>query len=696
VVATGCIERPLLFENNERPGVMQAGCAHRLAHTWGLSPGKEAVFSVGHDFGLEAAADLHDLGVKIHFVADARDGGQDPKRTAALAERGIPLLRDWVAVEVQGRRRVEGVVLSTVEGNVRRKVKADLLVASAGFTPLTGALSTAGASLAWDDHTGFFLSGALPEGLHAAGRLLGLEDPEAVEASGRLAGLAAAADCGRTVDLAGAEAALGRLPGPAAGCKRAAAPGAGGKAFVCFDEDATVKNVRQAVEDGFDVPELIKRYAAVGLGPGQGGIPGHNLPLLAARFRADAEPPRPTTVRAPLVPVLLATCAGGHRDMVKRTALHERQEAAGGVFRRMGAWTRARYFSTDLSCREEILNVRHNVGMLDASTLGKFRVHGPDALKALQRVYVSDMERTAPDRVRYTAMCNDDGCVIDDGVVVRRGEDDFYLTTSTGRAGVTAEWIRYHTRFDGWDFHVVDLTDALGVIQLAGPNARKVLERVADADVSNGAFPFGGYREFTVAGRIPVRSMRLGFVGELSYELHAPASWMTALWDLLAEAGKDVAVRPFGVEAQNVLRMEKGHVILGQESEQRTNLLDLGLGFLWDRNKTWARTVGAAALRQAEGDPDRLTLVGIETEDPERPARDGSVIVGGERIRGYVATMRRSFTLGRAVGMALVEAELAKTGSRLDIFEDGCEGRLLTAYVVDMPFYDPSGARMKA
>ena len=684
----------------KRVAVVGAGpaglaCAHRLARTYGILPGKAAVFSVGHDLGLEAAADLADLGVAVRCVVDARFDGQNPALVKALADRDIPLHRGWVAACAHGGRHVKAVTLSSVEGTVTRKVDCDLLAASAGLTPVTGPLTVAGATLCYDPHTGYFLPENLPPRVHAAGRLLGFNDPGAIEASGRAAGLRAASECGSSVDLDAAAAALATFAGPKAGCKLVTAPGKGKKAFVCFDEDATVKNVRQAIDMGFDVPELIKRFAAVGLGPGQGGIPGHNLPLLAARHRADALPPKPTTVRSPLVPGLIAAYAGTHRDMCKRTPVHASQESAGGVFRRIGIWKRARYFSADTECKEEILTVRTNVGMLDASTLGKFRIHGPDALKALQRVYVSDMGKVKSGRVKYSAMCNEDGCVIDDGVVVKTGENDYYFTTSTARAGQTVEWIRFHTRYDGWHFHIVNLTDAMGVINLAGPNARQVLEKITDADVSNEAFPFGGYRTFTVDGVIPVRAMRLGFVGELSYELHVPSSLMQALWDRVVEAGRPMGIGNYGVEAQNVLRMEKGHVILGQESEQRTTLLDLGLGFLWDRGKTEARPVGAVALRQSENDPGRLTLVGIEMDDPAHAAKDGAIIVD-DRVRGYVCTMRKSVSLNRAIGMALVESQLADTGTRLEIFEDGCDGNRRGATVVPMPFYDPEGTRMKA
>ena len=696
VVATGCIERPLIFDHNERPGVMQVGCAHRLARTYGLLPGSEAVFSVGHDLGLEAAVDLSDLGLKIACVADIREDGQDPELLRALTERDIPVLRGWVAAEAHGSLQVEKVTLSTVEGTVRRQVPCDLLVASAGLTPLTGPFILAGAKMGYDSHTGYFLPTTLPDKMFSAGRLTGVNNPAAIEASGRLAGLKAAAAAGADMVKAVTEAekAVATLPGPERGCKLVTAPVKGRKSFICFDEDTTIKNIKQAIDMGFDVPELIKRFTSAGTGPGQGGIPGHNLPLFVAKYTATGDRPIPTTVRPPLVPTFIATYAGYNHHMFKHTPLHDSQVKAGGIFRNIGVWQRARYFSEDFDCQDEILNVRNNVGILDGSTLGKFRIHGPDALQALQRVYVSDMGRVKQGRIKYSAMCNDDGCVIDDGVVVKRGENDYYFTTSSARAGQTVEWIRYHTRFDGWDFALVNLTDAMGVINLSGPNARKVLAKVVDIDLSDEAFPFSGYREFVIKESIYTRAMRLGFVGELSYELHVPSSYTQAVWEMLEEAGAEFGLRNFGVEAQNVLRMEKGHVILGSESEQRTNLIDLGLGFLWDRRKTAARTVGAVALRQAENDPGRLKLVGIRMEDDTRPSRDGALIVD-DKVRGYVATMRKSFTTGQAVGMALVESQLADIGTRLEIFEDECNGVRLHARIVPMPFYDPEGKRMK-
>lgn len=697
VAAAGCIERPLIFDNNERPGVMQIACALRMAKTYGQLPGKKAVFSIGHDLGLEAALELHDLGLTIACVADIREDGQDPELLEKIVDRKIPLLKGWVATKALGRKVVKSVSLSSVDGQVSKTVACDLIVASAGMTPVTGHITVAQGTLKYDTHTGFFLPDKLPEKMHAAGRILGLNDPLSIEASGTLAGLKAAFDCETCSiqDIGEAKKALDSLPGPVRGTKLVTAPVKGRKSFICFDEDATIKNIKQAINKGFDMPELIKRFTATGLGPGQGGIPGHNLPLYVAKYQALPDISiRPTNVRPPLVPTLIATYAGVNHLMFKITPMDEMQRKDGGVFRNIGVWQRARYFSNDFSCKKEIENVRNNVGMLDGSTLGKFRLHGPDALKALQRVFVSDMSKIKTGRVKYSAMCNDDGCVIDDGVVIKQGENDYYFTTSTGRAGQTVEWIRYHTRYDGWNFALVNLTDSMGVINLSGPNARKVMEKIVDIDLSNDGFGFSEYKEFKIADTVPVRAMRLGFVGELSYELHVPSSYMKAVWLMLNEAGREFNIQNFGVEAQNVLRMEKCHVILGSESEQRTNLLDLGLGFLWDRTKTDAKTVGAVALRQAENDQTRLKLVGFKMENNSRAPRDGALIVD-DKVRGYIATARDSFSLNEAVGMALVEAPLSKIGSRLEIFEDECGDDRIYGKVVEMPFYDPDGKRMK-
>jgi sarcosine oxidase subunit alpha len=332
--------------------------------------------------------------------------------------------------------------------------------------------------------------------------------------------------------------------------------------------------------------------------------------------------------------------------------------------------------------------------LIDVSTLGKFRLFGPDAQQALERIFVGDMCRIPQDRVKYVAMCNDDGCLIDDGLIVRPGEKDYYFTTTTGRAGQTLEWFRYHTRYENWDYHLVNLTDAYGAVNLAGPKARVLLHNLTDADLSNEAFPYLGFREITLAGGVKARVMRLGFVGELSYEIHVPASVTRFVWDLLLKAGQEFNLEPFGLEAQNVLRLEKGHILIGQDTEIRVTLLDLGLGVLWHREKKEARTVGAPALRFTEHQKNRLKLVGFQMENPEETPGEGAIVVD-ETVRGHITSSRFSAALGQSIGLALVDEPLALVGTELSIFQEGLGGRRLTAKVVERPFYDPEGKRLR-
>jgi len=697
VVATGCIERPLIFDNNDRPQIMQIHSAHRLAHNYGLLPGKEAVFSVEHDLGLEAAIDLDALGVHINCIADSRHDGQHSALVDSLEARGIPLLRGWVASKAYGTKQIKRVRLSTLEGTRHRYMDCDLLVASAGLTPVTGPLNLSGVKMVYDFHTGYYLPENYPPGIFSAGRLLGLADPKSIEVSGELAGLRAAEACGVAVTetLKAVQEQLRELPGPQRGSKLVQAPVKVRRRFVDFDEDVTVKHIDQACHMGFDAVELTKRFTAAGTGPGQGGIPGHNLPLVVAQYNAQSpDKMGPSTVRPPLHPTLLAAYAGKHHNIFKQTPVHDNLKKNGAVFRRVGNWMRARYMSRDFTCQREIEAVRRRVGVIDVSTLGKFRLSGPDALNVLQRVYVGDMSKAGTGKLKYSAMSNEDGCLIDDGVVVRRDENDFYFTSSTGRADATVEWIRYHTRYEDWSYHIVNLTDAYGAINLTGPLARDVLEKITDADISNDAFPFMGYREFKLAETIPARALRLGFVGELSYELHIPSSMMPGAWEIILKTGSEFGIAIFGLEAQNVLRMEKGHVIIGQESEIRTTLHDLGMGFLWDRDKVASETVGAVALSQTEHQDGRLKLIGFQMDPDHRAPRDGSLVVD-DKIIGHICTARYSHTLNKPIGLALVESRQAVIGNQISIFQDNCDGHLLKAAAAPTPFYDPSGERMK-
>ncbi len=715
VVATGAMERPLVFNHNDRPGVVQAGTAWRLARSYAVRVGQAAVFSVGDDLSLEAALDLFDLGLEVRAVADARAEGHDPELVGALRERGIPFLPGWAASLAIGRKWVTGCEVRALAGADSRRFECDVVVANAGLQPRIGPLATAGAALSYCPRTHSYQPVRLPPGLFAAGSMTGRREPGSVEASGRLAGLRAARWCGlaREAEVATATREVAAEPGPARGCGVVYGPaiGQGRKAFIDLDEDGTYKNACESAAQGFGAPELAKRFGGFGLGPGQYQVAGQNLAMIMADLAGSPfEAVAPTTIRPPLVPPSLATVAGACHDVHKRTPLHRKQVTMGAIFRRVGGWERARYFGSGLAgtgappfgsredeTRDEIRNVRRNVGLLDSSSLGKFRIFGPDALQALQRVYISDMRKVGPKRCKYTAMCNDTGNVMDDGVVVKEGENDYYFTTSSSRAGDTAEWFRYHTRYEAWDYHLVNLTDVSGSVNLAGPNARKVLEKVTADDVSNQAFPYLGYRRIVVGEGVKVRCFRLGFVGELSFELHAPSSHCPYIWDLLMEVGAEFDIRPFGLEAQYCMRAEKGHIIVGAETEQRVTLTDIGMGFLWDADDTTSKKVGAPALRAALEQPGRMKRVGFRVRDPAGRPQDGGLVVRDGEIVGYVCTTRYSETLGWQYGMALVQDGHADLGEEIRIYEKTGRGREVThwAVVVPMEFYDPKGERTR-
>ncbi len=707
VVATGAIERPLLFQNNDYPGIMQGSCAQQLIHTYGIKPGARAVVSGGHDGMLEAAADLVQAGVEVVAVADARSSGFDPAPLERLQQLGVSFLPGYAASKAKGFKTLSGVTLQT--NGVEKKelqFECDLLLASAGVAPLSQLLHVAGAKMAYDANTSQFLPREYPPAVHAAGRVLAMDDPQAIEAQGRLAGLMALRDAGIDVaaDLSDAISALDSLPGPKRGAGIVSASGKRSKCFVCFDEDVTMEQIADGMAEGFDQAELIKRYSTAGTGPSQSYLSGQNLPLVVAQVKG-LEPGSvlPTTVRPPVVPTSMAVLGGRRHAPVKLTPLHECQQALeGAAFRLAGVWSRVRFFG-DERATGEIENVRNNVGFIDVSTLGKFRLFGPDALKLLNRVYAGDMSKVKEGKLTYAAMCNEEGVIIDDGVVAKMGENDYFFTTSTVRAPNTGEWLSFHSREEDWKTSLVNLTDAMAAINLAGPRSRDVLAKLTEDDLSGAALPYMGIRKMKLCGEIDALVMRVGFVGELSYEIHIPSSYGPALHEAIREAGEPFGIKPFGLEAQSVLRLEKGHVIIGLETDNHSTLHDIGMSWAWDRRKVDAKTVGAPALRAAEKQTHRQKLVGFMMENPQETPSDGSIVVADGIVKGRICSSRFSAALGQSIGMALVDPDLAVMGGPLELYTDGKltkgappEVKTVRAKIVPTPFYDPEGFRLRS
>jgi sarcosine oxidase subunit alpha len=395
-----------------------------------------------------------------------------------------------------------------------------------------------------------------------------------------------------------------------------------------------------------------------------------------------------TTCRPPLLPVemrLLAASQHGHP--LRRTPLHDWHEQRGATWLDAGLWKRPERYGDPA---DEVRAVRTGVALIDVSTLGKIEVRGPDAAELLERVYLNRWNDLKPLRVRYGAMCNEEGILLDDGVGARLAADRFYLTATTGNADFVHQWLEMWKAEWRLDALVVNHTSAVAAINLAGPRSREVLAQVSEIDLTTGAFPYLSLREGQVAG-VPCRLLRIGFVGELSYEIHCPAAWARHVWEALLAAGEAAGIVPFGVEAQRVLRLEKGHLIVGQDSDALSNPLDAGLEWLVRFDKP--RFHGREPLWRLSQMPPRPRLAGFIMHDRRIVPEEGCQVVDGGRPAGRVASARYSPTLGESLGLAWVPHAKAQAGQE---FLVRYAGRDWPARVAATPFYDPLGQRMKA
>lgn len=702
VLATGAMEQPLVFRNNDLPRVMMGSAAQRLIRLYGVRPGTRAVVATANDDGYGVALDLADAGVRVAAIADLRPEPGGGEMAAAAEARGIRIETGHTvssAVPGAGGRSVRGAVLSRIEGRgVCRggeAVECDLVCMSVGYAPAAQLACHDGGRLAMDEGTSTFVLRDLPAHGRAAGSVNGTHALDAVLAEGARAGRRAAAALGLD---AGAEPAA-----PEAGGADdrnhdwPLFPHDDGKDFVDFDEDLQVRDILNACADGYDDVELAKRYATVGMGPSQGRHSALNALRLvqgaAGRPLADAAP---TTVRPPCAAETFGVLAGRRFEPVRHTPMHHRHVEAGARMMVAGDWMRPAFYGApddrERRVREEVRAVRAGVGMLDVSTLGGIEIRGPDAAEFLDRMYTFTYARQPVGRGRYLMMCDETGVIVDDGVACRLHERHFYVTTtSSGASGVYREMLWWNAQ---WRLavDVLDVTGAYAGVSLAGPLARKVLEPLADGiDLSPDAFPYMAVRTGRVAG-IPARLLRIGFVGELGFELHAPASQGEALWDALMAAGEPYGVRPFGVEAQRVLRLEKGHVIIGQDTDDLTYPAEADMTWAISRRKPFF--VGGRANQAHESRPLRRKLVGFTIRDPRAPApEECHLTLRGNDIAGRVTSAARSEALGRVIGLAYVAPEQAEIGAAFPIKVG--PRRFLEAEVAPTPFYDPDNRRQE-
>lgn len=678
VLATGSVEQPAVFRNNDLPGVLPASAAQRLVRLYGVKPGSRAVVVAANSEGDDVAKDLAAVGVHVAEVVDMAND--------------IPVQ----AVPGTGKRSVTAIeIANRSDPTLRRIIDCDLIVTSVGYAPLGQLACHDGGRLEYDDDIAAFRIRNCPIGGDVAGSVNHCYDLDVVLRDGAAAGSFAAqaakgsARSSRDVVVdTGANSINHPYP---------VFPHPKGNEYVDFDEDQTIADLVNAVADGFDDPELAKRYSTTAMGPSQGRLSATNALRIVTRSSQRGERGASiTTQRPPFRPVPFSLLAGRSFEPERRTAMHAWHVESGAQMMPAGVWQRPAYYGTT-SERERCINdevhaVRNSVGMIDVSTLGGIEIRGPNTADFLNRIYTFTYLKQPVDKSRYVLMADESGSVIDDGVACRLAEDFFYVTTTTtGSDAVYRTMLRRNIEWQT-GVEISNVTSALAAINIAGPLSRQILVKLdCDIDFSQPAFPYLGVRRGTLLG-MPVIAVRVGFVGELGYELHVPSSRAMELWSALMTAGQDVGIRPVGIEAQRVLRLEKGHIIVGQDSDGLTNPLEADMSWAVSRKKPYF--VGHAAISAFETAPSARKLVGFEVDDGTTSGIDEcNLVLKEETIAGRVTSVAHSRELNKLIGLAYVHPVDSEPGCEIEI--RASSGLRITAQVVALPFLDPDGLRQE-
>ncbi len=705
VIATGALERPLVFPNNDRPGVMLADAGRTYLLRYGVVPGRRVVIATAHDAAYRAALDLHAAGIAVPLIADLRQTATGDWPEAARAA-GIRVRTGAIIATTGGRRRVAWAGVAQPDGGTIEPVPCDALLMSGGWTPSVHLFSQSRGKLRFDAEAQAFLPNLSVERERSAGACRGVFGLTAALADGAAAGEAAAKAAGhggaRAPRMAVTAKAFGGggLLGPAAGT-------AAKHAFVDFQNDVTAKDIGLATREGFRSIEHVKRYTTTGMATDQGKTSNmHALGIVAAALDVPLPQVGLTTFRMPYTPVTFGSFAALSRgdlfEPLRRTPLHAQAVAAGAVFEDVGAWKRARYFprageDMHAAVARECVAVRSRAGLFDGSTLGKIEIVGADAAEFLNRIYVNAWSKLGVGRCRYGILCREDGFVADDGVIGRIAADRFHVTTTTGGAArVLALMEDYlQTEWPDLDVWLTSVTEQWAVIALQGPQARDILAPfVAGIDLARAAMPHMSVVEGQVCG-IPARLFRVSFTGELGFEINVPADHGPAVWQALMATG---AVTPYGTEAMHLLRAEKGYIIVGQETDGTATPDDAGVGWAVARSKR--DFVGKRSLARASmAAPARKQLVGLLTEDPNLVLEEGAQLVDDPtqappmRLLGHVTSSYYSASLGHSIALAMLSGGRARHGARLFV---PMPGGAIAVQVTAPVFYDPEGARLDA
>ncbi len=713
VLATGSLERPLVFADNDRPGIMLASAVQAYANRFGVRAGERAVVFTNNGSAYGAARDMARTGIQVQAIVDARD--TVPETEAAIArEAGIGILAGHAVVAAQGAKAVHAVSVAPlntageIAGNVH-EIVCDLVAVSGGWTPSVHLFSQSRGKLRYDEDLTAFVPNQSFQRERSAGAAKGSFALADCLAEGFQAGAEAATAAGFTASAPATPACADEpTMRPKALWAAPFAHGHHGKRFVDLQNDVTAEDVALAHRENYISVEHLKRYTMLGMGTDQGRTSNVNgLALMAAHRGVEIPAVGTTTFRQPFSPITLGAVAGtdahAHISPTRRTPMHAWHMGRAAGFAPAGYWLRAEYYPRDGEAMwpaiwREAKHVREKVGIVDVSTLGKIDLQGRDAAEFLNRVYINGFAKLPVGKCRYGVMLRDDGLAFDDGTVTRFSENRYLITTTTGNAGPVMNHLEYlsQVQWPELDVKMISVTDDWAGIAVAGPDSRKLLERVcSDVDVSNEATPFMAYREGKIAGA-PMRLFRISFSGELAYEINVPADFGHEVWQALLDAGQDLDVIPYGTEAMGILRIEKGHVV-GGELNGRATADDLGFGRMMSGAKPFIGQVMAG--REAFKEPNRRQLVGLVPVDKRTSVPRGAQIVADPAAampmpsEGEVTSRCTSPNLGHPIALALVENGRNRIGERLYAHSP------LTRETVEVTlanpiFIDPEGERL--
>jgi sarcosine oxidase subunit alpha len=708
VLASGAIERSMVYGNNDLPGTLLARAAQTYVTRYGVRLGQRAVLFTNNDAAYSSALALHAAGIPIAGIVDSRSA---EAQRSALPERarsiGLSIMPASVVMQARGRLRVSGVDVVPRGGGAAKRVDCDVLLVSGGCSPAVHLFSHARGTLRYDAAIAAWVPDESPLAIACAGAVSGEFDLVRAIDDGTSAGRSAVAGASPGARRPAPKGTFsGEPPSPVR------PPMSRAKCFVDLQNDVTVRDIAIAAREGYTLAEHLKRYTTLGMGTDQGKTSNlAGMALLAEHLHVPVAEAGTTTFRPPYTPVTLGALAGhargAHVEPTRRTAMHAWHAEHGARFVNAGLWKRPHSYprrgeSEDDAADREARNVRANVGVVDVSTLGKIELQGRDVAEFANRIYINRFDTLAVNRCRYGVMLREDGIVRDDGTLSRLDDGHYLMTTTTANAVAIMQYVERLLQVD-WpelDVCATSVTEQWAAAAVSGPKSRSLLARLVNVDVANEAFPFLAVATCTlrtVDGPIPARLFRMSYSGELAYEVHVPSRYGQAMWDAIVGEGQAFGLMPYGTEAMNTLRVEKGHVVIGSEIDGRTTAADLGMEKLVNPNK-WC--VGKPLLaRAALNAPDRWQLVGLTARGSATIPRGAKIVADPDRAQpvpmlGHVTSWCASPHVGASIALALVAGGRSRHGESLWAVSPLAEARVRVD--VGPPcFVDPQGARLR-